>query len=139
MIYLPTMLIFTLTASLIVAFIMNPVFAVDFMNHPDEEGVKKNQTVFKSPAFWIPLGAGILFDLSHVTFLGNLLMFFSLLVVLNTYVFEGLIHRFQNKVLPCIMSHYERLIKLGADRMEAGMVAYWAHSVYLYFLFYFLG
>lgn len=30
MIYLPTMLIFTLTASLIVAFIMNPVFAVDF-------------------------------------------------------------------------------------------------------------
>ena len=28
MIYLPTMLIFTLAASLIVAFIMNPVFAV---------------------------------------------------------------------------------------------------------------
>ncbi|MEJ0103767.1 MAG: hypothetical protein WDO19_14950 [Bacteroidota bacterium] len=28
MIYLPAMLIFTLTASLIVAFIMNPVFAV---------------------------------------------------------------------------------------------------------------
>ena len=33
MIYLPTMLIFTLAASLIVAFIMNPVFAVDFMTH----------------------------------------------------------------------------------------------------------
>jgi len=31
------MLIFTLTASLVVAFIMNPVFAVDFMNHPEEE------------------------------------------------------------------------------------------------------
>ena len=41
MIYLPTMLIFTLTASLIVAFIMNPVFAVDFMNHPEEDGAKK--------------------------------------------------------------------------------------------------
>ena len=39
MVYLPTMLIFTLSASLIVAFLMNPVFAVDFMNHP--EGDKK--------------------------------------------------------------------------------------------------
>src|SRR6476620_4434121 len=40
MIYLPAMLIFTLTASLIVAFIMNPVFAVDFMNH-EEDGKKE--------------------------------------------------------------------------------------------------
>ena len=37
MVYLPTMLIFTLAASLVVAFIMNPVFAVDFMNHPEAE------------------------------------------------------------------------------------------------------
>src|SRR6185437_11560202 len=37
MVYLPAMLIFTLAASLIVAFIMNPVFAVDFMNHPEDE------------------------------------------------------------------------------------------------------
>jgi multidrug efflux pump subunit AcrB len=36
MIYLPTMLIFTLTASLVVAYIMNPVFAVDFMTHEHE-------------------------------------------------------------------------------------------------------
>ena len=41
MIYLPTMLIFTLTASLVVAFIMNPVFAVDFMNHPETWNKKK--------------------------------------------------------------------------------------------------
>jgi multidrug efflux pump len=111
MIYLPTMLIFTLTASLVVAFIMNPVFAVDFMNHPDEQGIQKKSTVFKSPAFWIPLGVGILFDLFHVTFLGNLLIFFSLLVVLNRYVFDGLIHKFQNKVLPAIMHRYETLLK----------------------------
>ncbi len=55
MIYLPTMLIFTLTASLIVAFIMNPVFAVDFMNHPEDETVKRKSRVFKSPAFLISL------------------------------------------------------------------------------------
>ena len=111
MIYLPTMLIFTLTASLIVAFIMNPVFAVDFMNHPEEAGVKRKSAVFKRPAFWIPLGAGILFDLGGIPFLGNILILFSLLVVLNTYVFDGLIHRFQNKALPAIMARYEKLLK----------------------------
>jgi multidrug efflux pump len=111
MIYLPTMLIFTLTASLIVAFIMNPVFAVDFMNHPEEEGVRKKSSVFKSKAFWIPLGAGILFDLLGVPFLGNLLIFFSFIVVLNSYVFTGLIHSFQNKTLPSIMRRYESLLR----------------------------
>ncbi len=49
MIYLPVMLIFTLTASLIVAFIMNPVFAVDFMNHPDH-GKEPKSAIFKKPA-----------------------------------------------------------------------------------------
>src|SRR5205085_7044052 len=52
MIYLPTMLIFTLSASLIVAFIMNPVFAVDFMNHPDEEPERKS-AIFRKPALWV--------------------------------------------------------------------------------------
>ncbi len=111
MIYLPTMLIFTLTASLIVAFIMNPVFAVDFMSHTDDETVQRKSTVFRSPAFWVPLGVGIFFDLIHVTFLGNLLIFFSFLVILNRYVFDGLIHKFQNKALPAIMRRYEQLLR----------------------------
>jgi multidrug efflux pump len=111
MIYLPTMLIFTLAASLIVAFIMNPVFAVDFMNHPEDETVKRKSAIFKSKAFLIPLVAGILFDLIKVAFLGNILMFFAILVVLNTYVFDGLIHRFQNKALPSIMRRYEQLLR----------------------------
>lgn len=111
MIYLPTMLIFTLTASLIVAFIMNPVFAVDFMNHPDEHGVKRKSAVFKSKAFLIPLLAGIFFDLVHVPFIGNLLIFFAIIVVLNTYLFDSWIHKFQNNVLPAIMRNYEKLLR----------------------------
>jgi len=111
MIYLPTMLIFTLAASLIVAFIMNPVFAVDFMNH-EEEGTKKSKSaVFKSGAFWAPLAAGIFLDLMQFPFLGNLLIFLCVLVVLNRYVFDGLIHGFQHRVLPWIMSHYENLLR----------------------------
>jgi multidrug efflux pump len=110
MVYLPAMLIFTLTASLIVAFIMNPVFAVDFMNHP--EGVKEPKSaIFKKPAFWVTLVVGIIFDLLGFTFLGNILIFFMLLVLLNRYVLEDLIHGFQNRALPWIMGHYETALR----------------------------
>ncbi len=111
MIYLPTMLIFTLTASLVVAFIMNPVFAVDFMNHPEEGKVKRKSAIFKNKAFLIPLTAGIFFDLVHIPFVGNLLIFFAIVVVLNKYIFEDLIHKFQNNVLPAIMRSYEKLLR----------------------------
>jgi multidrug efflux pump subunit AcrB len=95
---------------------MNPVFAVDFMNHPDDERTGKKSDVFKSPAFWVPLGVGILFDLMGVTFLGNLLIFFSLLVILNRYVLSGWITNFQQKALPAIMRRYETLLRWSLNR-----------------------
>src|SRR6188474_2207724 len=73
MIYLPVMLIFTLTASLIVAFIMNPVFAVDFMNHPEGTQHKKTD-IFKKKGLWIGVVFGILLDLAGFAFLGNLIL-----------------------------------------------------------------
>lgn len=110
MVYLPTMLIFTLAASLVVAFIMNPIFAVDFMNHP--EGKKEPKSaIFKKPGFWVAIGIGILLDFAGVPFLGNLLIFFMLLILLNRFVLDAAIHRFQNRVLPWIMSHYENLLR----------------------------
>lgn len=110
MIYLPTMLIFTLAASLVVAFIMNPIFAVDFMNHP--EGKKEPKSaIFKKPYFWIAIGIGIVLDIAGYPFMGNLLIFFMLLVLLNRFVLEGAVHSFQNKVLPWIMGHYESLLR----------------------------
>jgi multidrug efflux pump subunit AcrB len=110
MIYLPTMLIFTLTASLIVAFIMNPVFAVDFMTHEAGKSEPKS-AIFRKPAFWIAAGAGILFDLVGFTFFGNLILFMLLLIIFNRYLLEGVILRFQHRVLPWIMSHYETSLR----------------------------
>lgn len=111
MVYLPTMLIFTLAASLIVAFIMNPVFAVDFMNHPEGEKKEPKSAIFRKPVFWVVIAIGILLDLLGARFLGNLLIFFMIMVVLNRYVIDGLIHRFQNVALPWIMNHYESLLR----------------------------
>jgi multidrug efflux pump subunit AcrB len=111
MVYLPAMLIFTLAASLVVAFIMNPVFAVDFMNHPDDGTTRSKADMFRKPGFWIAVGLGILLDLSHVTFAGNLLLCLVILAILNKFVFEGLISGFQNRVLPWIMGHYEQSLR----------------------------
>lgn len=110
MVYLPTMLIFTLTASLVVAFLMNPVFAVDFMNHPEEDGKKQNR-IFKNPVFWIAIALGILLDFAGASFAGNLLLFIILLILFNRFLLNKWIHGFQNRILPWIMDHYERLLR----------------------------
>ncbi len=111
MVYLPTMLIFTLAASLVVAFIMNPVFAVDFMNHPETDSKEPKSAIFKKKGFWIAIALGLLLDIAGAPFFGNLLITFMLLVVLNRYFITDAIHNFQNKALPWIMNHYETLLK----------------------------
>jgi multidrug efflux pump subunit AcrB len=117
MIYLPAMLIFTLAASLIVAFLFNTVFAVDFMN-VDEGGSERKSAVFKSKPFVLMMAAGITLDIIGLFkggglwyFFGNLLIFFALLRVLYVYWLRGSIERFQTKVLPSVMQRYENLLR----------------------------
>ena len=111
MIYLPTMLILTLTASLIVAFIFNPVFAVTFMRKEGKEFEEKRSLLFKKWWFWAAIGFGVLFDLAQWYGFGNFMLFLALLAILNRYVFRNIIHVFQNRILPWLMNHYESLLK----------------------------
>ncbi|MEJ7610755.1 MAG: efflux RND transporter permease subunit [Ferruginibacter sp.] len=111
MIYLPTMLILTLTASLIVAFIFNPVFAVTFMKPEGKEFEEKKSLLFKKWWFWAAIGFGILFNLSGWHGFGNFLVFLAILSILNRYVFRNIIHAFQNRILPWLMNHYENLLR----------------------------
>jgi multidrug efflux pump len=135
MVYLPAMLIFTLAASLVVAFIMNPVFAVDFMNHPEGDGTTSRSAIFKKPGFWIAVGFGVFLDLAHITFLGNLLLFIVILVILNNYLFDRMIHGFQNRVLPWIMGHYESLLRWA---LQGWRPAWLLFSTFLLLIFSFI-
>ena len=111
MIYLPTMLILTLAASLIVAFIFNPVFAVSFMK-PEGKGFEDpKKAIFKKPVFWTAVIFGVLLHLAGWHGLANFLFFGALLMVLNRFVFRDIIHTFQNRVLPWLMNHYENLLR----------------------------
>jgi multidrug efflux pump len=136
MIYLPTMLILTLAASLIVAFIFNPVFAVSFMKPEGKEHEEKKSLIFKKWWFWAAIIMGVIFNLmafvidSGNTYLegtrlfteivdkknslhgyGNFLLFMALLAVLNRYVFRNIIHTFQDRILPGLMRRYEKLLR----------------------------
>jgi len=110
MIYLPTMLILTLTASLIVAFIFNPVFAVSFMKPEGKEFEKPKSALFRSNLFWVLLIAGVVLHLAGWHGVGNFLFFMVLLSILNTYIFRDVIRWFQTKLLPRLMDHYEQLL-----------------------------
>ncbi len=138
MIYLPVMLIFTLTASLIVAFIMNPVFAVDFMNHGDEKKEPKT-AIFKKPGLWIGLGFGILLDVVGMTFLGNILITIVLLVLLNKFVLTDTINAFQHRVLPALMRRYERLLRWSLNGWKPVYLLIGTVILFFVSLFIFIG
>jgi multidrug efflux pump len=134
MIYLPTMLILTLAASLIVAFIFNPVFAVSFMKPEGHEFDKPKKEIFRKWWFWALIIVGVLMNIfGFVTGMsigqlgvdnaattaqkyslhgiGNFALIMAGLVVLNQYVLKSAIYRFQHRALPKLMTSYEKLLR----------------------------
>src|SRR5688500_1519599 len=111
MIYLPTILILTLAASLIVAFIFNPVFAVSFMRPEGKEYEKPKRTIFRNKWFLTALIAGLLLHIPGMHGLANFLLLMAVLMVFNVYVLKDVIHNFQKKVLPGLMNKYESLLR----------------------------
>ncbi len=111
MIYLPTILILTLAASLIVAFIFNPVFAVSFMKPEGKEFEKPKHKVFTNKWFIVFTIAGILLHLGSSPGLANFFLLLAIMMVLNAYVLNGVIHAFQKRVLPALMNSYEKMLR----------------------------
>lgn len=112
MFYMPVTLIIVLSASLVVAFIINPVFAVSFMGK-DENNGNGNPDKKKKFWYWI-IGLfvlALLFYISGSVGMGNLITFIILFILLNKYVFTSWIHSFQTRLLPAFMRRYENLLR----------------------------
>ncbi|MBK8698750.1 MAG: efflux RND transporter permease subunit [Saprospiraceae bacterium] len=110
MIYLPTMLIFTLLASLIVAFIINPVFAVSFMKPEGRQYEEPKKAIFKKWWFYAFIVLGIFSHLFGSPGFGNFLLLLPVLGIINAYLLQDAIYYFQEKLLPNLMTSYERLL-----------------------------
>ncbi|HEX5169945.1 MAG TPA: efflux RND transporter permease subunit [Cyclobacteriaceae bacterium] len=111
MFFLPITLIVTLIASLLVAYIMNPVFAADFMKpHTHEHGSGSKVTSgFKITA--IIFGALALMSYLVGWFgMGNFAIFLFAIYALHRFYLEGVIQKFQNNLWPRVQKSYKSMI-----------------------------
>jgi multidrug efflux pump subunit AcrB len=111
--FLPITIIIALTASMLVAYVMNPVFAVSFMKYrnlaeenPKPKKLGRRAIIITLTAF----GAAVLFYASGVMVLGNLLLFCVIIYYLAKYVLRFLVQQFQCCVLPFIMDTYRKAL-----------------------------
>lgn len=113
MMFLPVTLIITLFASLVVAYIINPVFAVDTMKpHEDEttfEYKKKSRksTVLVSIIF---TAFALIFYVSGSIGGGNFVMTLLALYLLHKYFLKHVILGFQNNVWPRFQNAYSKVL-----------------------------
>jgi len=111
MVYIPVTIIITLLVSMLVAYFINPVFAVSFMKYRGEKGQdikSRNKEVLL--VIVISLGLASIMYLSKVIFVANLIIFVLLLYLLVKFAIIPLIKRFQGVVIPKLINGYKRVI-----------------------------
>lgn len=110
MFYLPITLIITLLASLFVAYIINPVFAVDFMK-PHEDHSSKPKWTGKTTGMTVVMGLIALLlhaGGSHAT--ANVVLFILLFSLLNRFYLYKVFEKFQTKIWPAVQRRYTNLL-----------------------------
>ena len=108
--YLPITLIVTLSSSLFVALVINPVLILVFMQL--DKGERPNHK-----RIFITLLAVVLLALSLLflgyTLMGNLILIFGFIFLLNVYLLAPGSRKFQNKFLPWLEAKYSILLKFS--------------------------
>ncbi len=112
MFFLPITLIVTLLASLLVAYIINPVFAVSFMKPHNEHEDKSFATIFKKLRVTsiLFIAVATIFYLSGTYGMGNFTLFILLLVWCQYLFIENITTKFQKQIWPRIQNSYESVI-----------------------------
>jgi len=134
MFFLPITLIVTLLASLVVAYIINPVFAVAFMKPHDEEtvrhpvitrGLKITSVIFAA--------LSVLFHVWGQHAMGNLMLLLIGFAFLNHFVVQKWILTFQSKLWPRFREWYGRRLVWALQRpksMVAGAITLFVVSLF---------
>lgn len=112
MFFLPVTLIISLLASLFVAYIINPVFAVDFMKTQEEESKEHGKLTKKARLQLIVYGCIALFSyLTGHPGIGNFVIFLGLFLILNRLWLYKAINYWQNKAWPAFREFYVRILE----------------------------
>ncbi|MDB5120903.1 MAG: acriflavin resistance protein [Sphingobacteriales bacterium] len=135
MFFLPATLIVTLLASLVVAYIINPVFAVDFMkpHHEDEH----HRPSFDKPvkkALMVLVGLAVLGYLINFG-IGNFVVLIIILYLINHFFLTNLVKRFQESTWPAVQNKYTGLLRWAVERPRAlllGTLALFVGTIILF-------
>jgi multidrug efflux pump subunit AcrB len=109
MYFIPVTVIITLFASLLVAYIINPVFAVTFMKPNDEE----IQTMSRKKIFTIAgiiAAFGVLFHLVGWHAFANFLLLLAVLFIFHNFLGYKMLLHFQHTIIPATLNKYEQLL-----------------------------
>lgn len=104
--YIPSVIILALLASMFVAFVMNPVFAISFMKYRGDKGQGKIRYGRMLIILLVLLGFASVFYGVGNTLIGNLLTFGIILYLVTRFIMQPLIRYFQRIILPWMMSGY---------------------------------
>lgn len=110
MYYLPVTLILTLFASLFVAYIINPVFAVSFMKHEYDQTDHRTD---RKKLLIVSVVLGVLALIAYIAggfAMGNIFMIALFLNLLYRLVLKQAILKFQNNLWPWVMKMYEKTL-----------------------------
>jgi multidrug efflux pump subunit AcrB len=112
MLYIPITIIITLFASMLVAYTMNPVFAVSFMKYREDKDIKVNHKK-NLIALIIVTAVVVLSYLAKAEWVGHLLAAGFLLYLLVRYVLTRLIRKFQRNILPKMSNAYRKTLNVA--------------------------
>ncbi len=110
MFFLPVTLIIALLASLVVAYIMNPVFAADFMQVHDHDHKRVKFTKGYKITAVIFIGISLVWYVSGSFGLGNFTLFLLGIYSLHRFVLEEVISNFQTSGWPRVQQGYKKMI-----------------------------
>ncbi|CAN5414149.1 efflux RND transporter permease subunit [soil metagenome] len=108
MFFLPVTLIITLTASLIVAYLINPVFAVTYMKPHDEKDYNPRRNLKISVIIF-----AVVILLSYITGnpgFGNFAVLMLLLNLLNRFWLHKVLVGFQQRTWPRVQNSYRKML-----------------------------
>ena len=148
MYFIPVTLIITLFASLIVAYIFNPVFAVSFMKHHDDEEINfSKKKIFTIGGIFVGFGLLIhIIALSssyyvngffiNLPFLANFAIFIGISFVGHQLWGRHILLKFQHEFIPALMRRYENLLRFFIAKhrpyvLLASLVALFIFTIFL--------
>ncbi|MFK7971276.1 MAG: efflux RND transporter permease subunit [Bacteroidia bacterium] len=115
--FLPITMIITLFASLFVAYVISPVFAVSFMRKDDKPNYRT--------LLYYSIGMAVLAISLHAggnALFGNLMIFVIAFVWLNAVALRPVIKYFQNKLIPSMKNGYRKVLRFSMNRPGLAMV-----------------